>query len=263
MEINPDEYTGITSRLQLGASIKTAHNGCSSGAAMRITHSIDGMQFYCFKCREYNIMSSHNSPAERLRKQAILQAYIEARSEESYDLPEDCSQKIPESGLSWLGRAGWTEELIVRYNILWSTKLHRVVLPVVTHGVYMGYIARACESWQKPKYLEKCQAGAYWHSFENHECIQLYTAVTEDILSAGRCAAILPSYALLGTSLGTPLLNELVKYQKIFLWLDPDKGGRSGVKSMINRLRLFTEVQVVQSRDDPKRLTDTEIRSYL
>jgi hypothetical protein len=228
---------------------------------MRITNAVDGLKFYCFKCREFCSVSSENSPMERLRRQRVFEAYEAHRACINYDLPPDASRNIPNTGLAWLGSGGWTEQDILTYNVQWSQELYRVIIPIVTKGVHMGYIARACESWQHPKYLEKFQAGAYWHS--TLDCRQLYTVVTEDILSAGRCARVLPAYALLGTSLGTPLLNELVKYQKIFLWLDPDKGGITGVRSMIQKLRLFTEVQVVQSRDDPKRLTDNEIRRHL
>jgi len=262
MEIRPEEYTGVTSKLQIGGSAKVPHNGCSSSPAMKITNDVDGLKFFCFKCREYCFESSFNSPRERLRRQEAFEAYEQARACTSYELPPDCSQSIPEAGLAWLGSGGWTGAFIRHYKIQWSQKLQRVIIPIVPDGNYMGYIGRAIESWQWPKYLEKTKEGAYWKSGPQ-DCRQLSTVVTEDILSAGKCGKIYPSYALLGTSLGTPLLNELTKYSRVYLWLDPDKGGVNGVKTMINRLRFFTEVIVLKSRDDPKRLPDDEIRRLL
>lgn len=272
MNINPEEYTGITSKLQVGASVKVVHNGCSSSAAMKITNDIEGLKFFCFKCREYCFESSFNSPRERLRRQKAFEAYEQAKASTSFELPSDCSHTIPEAGLSWLGSGGWTEQYIRHYEIQWSDKLSRVIIPIVSNGVYKGYTARACESWHKPKYLEKTEEGAYWESDANLiDCRQLSTDVcditscvlTEDVLSAGRTGRFTKSYSLLGTSLGTPLLNELVTYDRVYLWLDPDKGGIDGAKSMINRLRLFTEVIMLKSRDDPKRLPNDEIRRIL
>jgi hypothetical protein len=264
MNINPEEYTGLTSKLPIGASIKAVHNGCSSSAAMKITNDVEGLKFFCFKCREYCFESSFNSPRERLRRQEAFEAYEQAKACNSNELPSDCSQLIPEAGLSWLGSGGWTEQYIRHYEIQWSDKLQRVIIPIVSNGVYRGYTARACESWHKPKYLEKTDEGAYWQSDANLAGVdKLSTVLTEDVLSAGRTGKFYPSYSLLGTSLGTPLLNTLAEYNRVYLWLDPDKGGVQGAKSMINRLRLFTEVVMLKSRDDPKRLHDSEIRRLL
>lgn len=263
MDINPQEYTGITSRLPVGGSVKAVHNGCSSSAAMKITNQVEGLMFYCFKCRESFFVSSWNSPRERLRRQKTLDAYRAAQMDESYETPSDCSHSIPKEGLAWLGSGGWTLKLIRHYEIQWSESLHRVIIPIVTNGVYKGYIGRAVESWQQPKYLEKTEDGAYWHSATR--CRQLYTqaVVTEDVLSAGRCAKYVPSYSALGTSLGPSLITTLANYNKVYVWFDPDKAGIKGSIKALNQLSMLTEVQVLKSRDDPKRLTDEEIRRYL
>jgi len=264
MDIHPDEYTGITSRLPVGASIKVAHNGCSSSAAMKITNQVQGLMFHCFKCGTSLFDSAWNSPRERLRRQETFEAYRAARMKESYDLPSDCSHSIPKAGLAWLGSGGWTLRLIRHYEIQWSEELHRVIIPIVPNGRYMGYIGRGVLSWVRPKYLEKTHEGAYWAS-DPHlaECRQLYTVITEDVLSAGRTGKFYPSYSLLGTSLNATLINELSKYKKVFVWLDPDKAGIKGARDAVNRLSLFTDTVIVTSRADPKCLTNNEIREIL
>jgi hypothetical protein len=265
MDINPDEYAGA-SRLPVGGSMKVPHNGCSSSAAMKITNNVEGLMFHCFKCGMSLFESAWNSPRERLRRQKTFDAYRAARMKESYDLPSDCSHSIPEAGLAWLGSGGWTLRLIQHYEIQWSAELHRVIIPIVTKGKYMGYIGRAVESWQQPKYLEKTEDGAYWESTQMApKCRPLSTqaVVIEDVLSAGRCAKFIPAYSALGTSLGHSLINELSKYNKVYVWFDPDKAGRKGAAKAINQLSLLTEVKMLKSRDDPKRLTDAEIRRLL
>mgnify|MGYP001057352053 CR=1 FL=1 len=264
MDIHPDEYTGITSRLPVGGSIKVAHNGCSSSAAMKITNQVEGLMFHCFKCGTSLFESAWNSPRERLRRQKTFEAYRAARMKESFDLPSDCSHSIPKAGLAWLGKGGWTLRLIRHYEIQWSAELNRVIIPIVPNGRYMGYIGRAVESWQQPKYLEKTKDGAYWASHRSPgNCRQLYTVVTEDVLSAGRCAKFLPSYSALGTSLGASLINELSRYAKVYVWFDPDKAGIKGAAKAIQQLSLLTEVEMLKSRDDPKRLTNDEIGRLL
>jgi hypothetical protein len=264
MDIIPDEYTGVTSRLQVGDSIKVIHNGCSSSAAMKITNKVEGLVFHCFKCGMSSFASAWNSPRERLRRQKTLEANEAAKVAESYEIPSDCSHFIPEAGLAWLGSGGWTLGLIQHYEIQWSKSLNRVIIPIVTKGKYRGYIGRAVESWQQPKYLEKTEDGAYWESSHiKKDCRQLYTVVTEDVLSAGRCARFVPAYSALGTSLGSSLIAELSNYNKVYIWFDPDKAGVKGAIQALNQLSMLTEVQVLKSRDDPKRLTDQEIRRFL
>ena len=87
--------------------------------------------------------------------------------------------------------------------------------------------------------------------------------VCEDILSAGRCGEFIQGYALLGTSLDTKNLNLLSQYNHVLLWLDPDAGGKAGIKSMVNRLRLFTACTIVQSDKDPKYYSRSELWQIL
>jgi len=258
MDIYPGDYIDVTSKLQVGCVRKVPHKGCSNSACLRIENSIEGFKFYCFKCREYRFDSVLNSPAERARRTAAFKAYREARAKNSHELPPDFSQTLPEAGLAWLGKAGWTSCIIRHYDIGYSEDLCRVILPVYYRGVYSGYIARSVEEWLEPKYLESTDQGVMWESrphTDESSCV-----VCEDILSAGRCGEIVKAYALLGTSLDTSQLNTLRKYERIYLWLDPDKGGRQGVIDAVNRLRIFSEVIIITSDKDPKYLTNSEIQ---
>ncbi len=261
--INPNDYKIYTDKLQVGMHRKVPHLNCSKSACLRLGHEVEGISFYCFKCGETGWQSSFNSPAERAKRKAIFEAYQEAKASCSYNVPLDCSQNIPPKGLAWLGAGGWTIDLITRYAVQWSDNLSRVVLPITYNGIQIGYTARAVESWQQPKYLEKCPSGGMWESYRSNLAELKACVVCEDILSAGRCGEHIKAYSILGTSLSTKQLSTFMQYDRIYLWLDPDKGGRVGVLSMINRLRMFSEVIVVTSKEDPKKLTDAKIRGYL
>jgi len=268
MEIYPEDYKGITDRLQIGCHRKVPHKHCSESACLRIEQNIEGLSFYCFKCQETAWESSFNSPRERARRKATYDAYHEAIANRSFDIPLDCSHDIPSKGLAWLGLGGWTNDLITRYGVQWSDQLSRVVIPITKDCIQIGYTARAVESWQRPKYLEKCPDGGMWESqySENATGESRYgtsVVICEDILSAGKCGNAMKAYSILGTSLSTKQLSTFMKYDLIYLWLDPDKGGRDGVKSMLSRLQMFSEVKVITSEVDPKKLTNNEIRSYL
>lgn len=258
MDINPNDYEAVLSQLSLGSHKKVPHLNCSASSCLRIGHAVEGMTFYCFKCRATHYVSMFNSPAERAKRTASFKAYEEAKASASFDLPLDFSHSIAPKGLAWLGSGGWTLDMFERYNVGWSEYLQRVVIPVSDQG----YIARAVESWQRPKYLEKVKTGIMWESQSVHTT-DVQCVVNEDILSAGRCGEFMKAYALLGTSLDTKQLSVLMKYDVIYIWLDPDKGGLDGTKSMINRLRLFSRVVWVKSDRDPKLLTDKEIRGLL
>lgn len=258
MEINSGDYPGVLS-LAVGASMKIPHIGCSESACMKVSTDVAGISFYCFKCGEYHFESSFNSPREKLRRQATLDANIRMQADESYDIPADSSQILPSKALAWLGAGGWTLEMQRRYNIGWSEKLNRVILPVQP----FGYTARAVEKWQKPKYIEKAPKDAYWMSMNAPATISA-CIICEDILSAGRCGEFMQAYSILGTSLSTAFLMHLIQYKTIYLWLDNDRGGLAGVKKAINRLRLLcADVRVVTSNKDPKFLTSAEIKERL
>jgi len=263
MDIDPSDYKKITDRLQIGSVCKVPHKECSQSNVLRIENSIEGFKFYCFKCQEYKFNSNYNSPAEKLRRKAILDDQTKRQIEKDYSLPMDFSHNISPKGLAWLGRGGWTLELISRYNIGFSIALNRVILPVVYKSIHRGYTSRAIESWQSPKYLELCEPGVMWESI--HDPIEQPSTcvLCEDILSAGRCGEFMRAYAMLGTTLDTTQLTDLTCYDKILVWLDNDTGGRKGLCDSVPRLQMLSDVRIIRSEVDPKLLTPNKIKEKL
>lgn len=255
-EINLSDYAEDAKGLQPGMSIKVPHLGCSCSNAMKITEEVEGTQYKCFKCGAYLFHSSYNSPRERLARQATYEATMRIRADVSYELPVDFSRTIPPIGLAWLGLGGWTLNMIDKYNVGWSEELRRVILPC-----HAGYTARSVHSWNQPKYLEKVPNGVMWES--QNESFNKWCVICEDILSAGRCGNFLKAYAILGTSLSTKQLTRFID-KDVMLWLDPDKGGLSGVRNIAPRLGMVTNsVHIIHSDADPKSLTDNKIKEFI
>ncbi len=264
MDINPNDYTRVTDQLQIGSTRKVPHLECSQSNVLRIENTVEGFKFYCFKCREYMFSSNFNSPAERLRRLQIVEEQTKRQADKDYSLPADFSHKISPRGLAWLGRGGWTIEMIKKYNIGFSVALNRVILPIVYESIHRGYTARAVESWQSPKYLELCGQGVMWESVEASSTSPRKGAVIcEDILSAGRCGEYMKAYSMLGTTLDTEQLTKLMNYDRVYVWLDNDKGGRDGLLKIVPRLGMFTDVRIIRSDVDPKLLTDDKIKDKL
>jgi len=263
MEINLDDYKEVTDRLQVGEYRKIPHHECSRSNVLRVENTLEGFKFYCFKCREYAFGSNYNSPAERLRRTAILREQTKRQADKDYSLPADFSRTISQRGLAWLGRGGWTIDLISKYNIGFSTALNRVILPVVYDSIHRGYTARAVESWQSPKYIELCQHGVMWESINDPTEQPSACVLCEDILSAARCGQFMKAYSMLGTTLNTNQLSILMNYDKILIWLDNDKGGTDGLLKSVPRLRMFSDVKIIESDVDPKLLSNNAIKEVL
>lgn len=238
-----------------GCTIKVPHEGCSNSAAMSITNGVDGYLLYCHKCYESAFVPHEDTASERRQRKALIEAQREALSNVNYDLPEDFSHNIPPLGLAWLGKARWTLAMVQRYNIGWSEKLQRVILPLP-----VGYTARAVLPYDKPKYLQKAPEGVLWKS---NQLVTPACCVTEDILSAGRAGEFMSSYALNGTTASVSELGDLCKRKLIIVWLDPDRAGSSGAKALCSNLSFIGKKVVKIYNKEPKHMTREGLRSVL
>ena len=141
------------------------------------------------------------------------------------------------------------------FNVGWSERLQRVILPCSNDTCYIGYTARGLYKNQI-KYIERIKHNevTYFNRLDNDTlrtwldtCI-----VVEDWMSAAVISQVADCYPLLGTSASIKILGHLARYTCVYLWLDPDKAGLKGRIALLKELRLLTRVQIIESSNDPK-----------
>lgn len=258
---------------------------CASDQSMRIEHDAKGYRGFCFRCKQPKFEPHGILSVAELRQRQIDLENVHNSTEIS--LPSDLTKEMPGYAAAWLLRAGIPLLLADKYGIRYSPKLDRVVLPVYRNGALAAYTMRSVSD--KPKYIERQvdeavifvsdrstildpeQVGSHGHDL----------VITEDVLSAIRVGRIVPTYALLGTSVGDAKVGgllDIVRKQhaplvgtgheengvRIGIWLDADKAGRIAARRLARRLTLQGySVSNIKTEKDPKRYSNREIKEIL
>ena len=258
MSIDGREYLDTIKHMVTGQNWKVPHKGCSDSKALSITMEVKGYLFHCFKCNQNGYLPHEDSTfRDRKKREAEREAYYAEKDKEGFNLPADCQQLLTQEALAWLGKGGWTHDLVYKYAVQWSPSLQRVVIPVEP----LGYIARAVHADQVPKYLTKGpkKVPLHWMS----EPITRRVCLTEDILSAGRVGRLYPAMAGLGTDgWNWPLI---LGCKEVLIWTDNDAGGEKGRAILHKTLDWIPHIKTldIRSAKDPKAYTLREIEYYL
>ncbi len=259
---------------------------CSNDQSMRIEHNAQGYRGWCFRCKEPHF-EAHGvlSLAELKQRSLDLDALVYSKE---ISLPTDLTAEMPGYAAAWLLRAGIPLRVAAHYNIRYSPKLDRVVLPVYRNGILASYTMRSVK--EKPKYIERQVDEAVVFVSDNALILNegqradhgFDLVITEDILSAIRVGRIVPTVALLGTSVSTSKVLSALdvcagRHSKamagtgfqdtglcIGIWLDADKAGRTAARRLARRLELLGHSALrIRTDKDPKRYSNREIRSIL
>lgn len=186
-------------------------------------------------------------------------------------LPDDYRlDDLPTGAQLWLGRAGIDEATRRTYDVGFSRKLNRVIIPVKRGGNVVGSIARAIEQ-NGPKYLSNVPPFSIFDSVSGRppkDQYAEYIVLAEDILSAIRVGRFVRTLALLGTSSGDAyigrVLGELGATKRVAIWLDPDNAGQRATTELLRSLSMAgIQVTKIESLRDPKLHSDREIQEYL
>ena len=257
---------------------------CSKDQSMRIEYDAKGWRGYCFRCKQTKFEAAGVfSLAELKQRSSDLLAVVNSKE---ISLPLDLTAEMPGYAAAWLLRAGIPLAIADKYGIKYSPKIDRVVLPVYRNGALAAYTMRSTK--EKPKYIERQVDEAVVFVSEPTTILEpeqssdygLDLVVTEDVLSSIRVGRIVPSRALLGTSVGIPKIDSLVRGVvrqgavaeqvdqdhglRIGIWLDSDKAGRAAARRLESRLELLGHsVLRIRTDKDPKRYSNREIRSIL
>lgn len=256
------DWLTIAERLPLGHKTRITCE-CGDGKTLVINHRVQGYSCYCFRCdlKEFE-GKGMQSIAELNRIKALNETA--ATVSIKIELPIDFTSEIPLLGRLWLYNAGLTPSDWKQYNIGYSPKMERVVLPVYAYRELVWCQYRAIHKGQKPKYLQP-STGKESIVFRggDQQDKQERVVVVEDILSAMKVGKIIPTRSLLGTKITTQQAVILSDAARVTVWLDPDKAGRDGSRTIKKTLCLLTEVDSVVTDTDPKDLSLTEIKKVL
>lgn len=255
--------------IEIAQNLPLGHNqrvdcSCGTGKTAVINHNANGYSYWCFRCDERDFEPKGKQTLADLARIRELSAI---KQPDKVDLPNDFTTEIPLEGRLWLYGAGLTQAVWEAYGFGYSEYYHRVIMPVYdeAHRV-TWWQGRSLDRNIKPKYLQPT-ANRDTVLFKSRPIQRGSTGriviVTEDILSAIRVGKHVDTISLLGTKATTSQLATLSKYQTVCTWLDSDMAGRQGAYKIRKALSLTTNVANIVTEQDPKLLSDEEIRNQL
>jgi len=160
---------------------------------------------------------------------------------------------------------GLLREEIVKAGWKYEKLHHRLAMPMYS---YMGYrfgwtlkrLPTSTHSVKAMKYLDRADGTnlAFANTSDNEILTGTTVCVVEDIISATKCGRLLPSVALLGTSMNDTQAGLLAThFDKMIIMLDPDANQKALEIGQKYR-GLFKVCRVMAMEQDPKD-TDQEI----
>lgn len=224
---------------------------------------------YCHNCGYKKFIPNRNKTPSQIIQQATHLIKI---NEETYELsenniylPSDFSNNLPSAGRQWLDKYQITEQERTQFNIGYSERYHRVILPVYRDEQLVYWQGRYLKQPTKenPKYLNVRNKGAKNVFFKrcNTGCDSI--CVVEDILSAIKVGRVTNSLAILGSYFSKEIINELKSFKHIYIWLDEDKyftAVKAGKK--LNAI-LNVPIKIIHTTLDPKEYNEQQIKETL
>lgn len=220
----------------------------------------------CFKNDSF-IGNRNKTPSEIMNNIKTITSTIESKEIETQvqiKLPHDFTNNIVKEGLIWLQKYDITNQDIITYNIGYSKRFNRVILPVYNEegdliywqGRNLGKISK-----ENPKYINLRNKGAKNVYFKSQQgCVEV--CIVEDILSAIKVGKVTDSIALLGSYFPADFIKVCDNYNQVSIWLDNDKYFTAIDQS--KRLALFNKkVRVIKTDLDPKEYSENDISHIL
>ncbi|MHC4640085.1 MAG: hypothetical protein ACYS32_00470 [Planctomycetota bacterium] len=236
-----------------------------------ITRIEAGWKYYCHRCGEKGVKSTRSFSPEEYKRWVSTsgRAIPENSAVAKVTLPQGFTTDIPAPGLAWLYKYDLSDQDISFFNIGYTPRLNRVILPVYRDDgklIYWQGRNLGTVTEQSPKYCNvRAVRTDVWMDLTSDDISPEGDRVVlvEDILSAIRVSKTEPTIGLLFAYIPDPLVLSLAKeYEQIILWLDPDKQNR--MVKRVNRYRAFgINVVMIRASQDPKFYSAKEINQKL
>ena len=263
--------------LMIGGKDRLHHMECSAhkfDRTLSVTRVVDGLLYHCYRCGLRGIRWTTMSPS-------AASSYLRERMERRYvdnineiELPIDfepmCRKpnKIHPRAYAWLYQYELEDHDLCTYNIGFSNKLQRIVMPIYLEDKLVGWVGRYIH------YKSGCGTPKYHNEFREDDYVYFHSAgvddgeccvYVEDIVSAIKVSKGSRSscVALLTTSLSDAPMHKLLRFHsRNYLWLDED--------AYIKGLRLIHKYKMsgfnitqIRTSVDPKQIPLTEIPNYV
>ena len=235
-----------------------------------VTRISQGFKYYCHRCKEKGVrFTKELSPSEwKAWQNASKKVVPEHTAVYKVELPHGFTRDIPATGLGWLYEYDLSDEEIGYYGFGYSPLLNRVILPVYRGNDLVYWQGRNLGEVtdRNPKYMNVKAFGrkdVYFEAPGIPERLTNACVVVEDILSAVKVGRQLDCFGLLYAYIPDTLIRQLsYAYDKVILWLDPDKAMRM-LRKVLGYRAMGMNVVMVESGQDPKFYTDDEISEKL
>jgi len=172
--------------------------------------------------------------------------------------------KWPRHVRMWLQGFGISEVESVRNSLSYNEEIDELMIPIRNTKGLVGYLCRTFTSKTRYYATFKNSACSFWLSTGyGHDSDTL--VITEDVISAIKCARYLPAMALLSTKIMNCAMSEIVnRYKHFIIFLDDDTPlVKENQRALRNKLELFGDVRIVTVGRDPKRCTGAELKEVL
>jgi hypothetical protein len=252
----------------IGDQVHINHAGCPAGndtkKRLYIKRSDRGLVAYCHHCNEAGFAIDNDD--QRLG----TWLFDKSKSAGTKDAPTIRFGPISIEGMVWL-RTNHCNPLDTNFTGVQGQKNKVGLYLYDPNGTVIGWQVRNLVPGAKPKYLTSyfnahtSQGDASW--FYNGS---KYLVITEDYLSAYRISrdTNFSSVALLKTTVSDKTLQQIhdLEFDKIFIWLDPDKAGKEGAtkthKKLTHYLPKETICTVLNALIEPKECTPKELHTF-
>jgi len=182
-------------------------------------------------------------------------------NESKITLPYDVCRDLPTDARNWFYQYGFTEHTATKHRIMWSESKQMLVFPYVIEGELLGWQGRTFGADKaKRKWFTQGKVDDFIYTLGTRG---RELTLVESIISAIKVSRVAEVSPIFGSTISNQRLLRISKlYDKITIWLDPDK--RTTAIKAAHTAQLFgLETHVILADKKPKDYSIEEIDRYI
>lgn len=172
--------------------------------------------------------------------------------------PEQPRSDWPQEAIQYLRNFYIKDEQIKFHDIYYSKLQRRIMFP--NNSAYPT-CAWGRSLTDKTKWLKYGDRNALYIPYRTRKTEELI--LVEDVISAIRVSRFKDTLCLCGTALKNTMYSLTLQYKSIIIWLDGDIAGVRGAEKIKRELKLYKNIRIITTKQDPKMFTDKQIEEIL